>query len=234
MYCCSRRSQQSFSAHHGLRWVVVFLVMFFTVLAVTPRSVAAQEPPRDTELVRPLAEVNEGNNLDEKSEVLHPQTRREHFDQLIQKSAQEKSHLVPPLKKSEKNAEKKSVGQLTMNLGETGSQVFKGFLYVVGGFLLIIGLLQRFQKRDQKAQEAAIEIEAKKAVTAKSALIIARVEGNRYLLSASPEGLSLIAPLETRDSFSQRLSEQIERTNLESRKPADGMASLSDEGTITQ
>lgn len=73
-------------------------------------------------------------------------------------------------------------------------QVSKGMIYCIGALLLMLGLYKQFGPT-KGVKSTSINVLSQRALTSKHSLIIAEVEGQRLLIGAGGDQLSLIKEL---------------------------------------
>ena len=93
------------------------------------------------------------------------------------------------------------VGKDVVPMGALGGQVASGFLWVLGVLFVGIAIAQRFRKKgkDQKAQ--VIHVESRLSVGPRTALLVAEVDGQRFLLGQTTEQLSFLTHLPSVDEL---------------------------------
>jgi len=99
------------------------------------------------------------------------------------------------------------VGQSVMNFGETAGSTAKNGIYFFAVLLLGFGLWKKYDQRKNPQNTSKIKVTSRTAVGARAALLIAEVEGRRYLLAQTPDNLNLVSELKG-DNFQEILSEE--------------------------
>lgn len=91
------------------------------------------------------------------------------------------------------------VGSALPPMASLGEQVAKSTLYIIGAIFLVVALIKRFYKlpNGNKAHDG-ISIISRKNISRETGLIIANIEGKRYLLGFSPTSMQLLTCLSDR------------------------------------
>jgi flagellar biogenesis protein FliO len=101
------------------------------------------------------------------------------------------------------------VGQDVANFGEAANSAAKSAMYFFAVLLLGFSLWKRYDQKRNPHKASLVKITSKTPVSSRAALLIAEVEGHRYLLSQTPDSLSFIAELRSQtDTFQEILSEE--------------------------
>lgn len=89
-----------------------------------------------------------------------------------------------------------AVGQESVNFGEAASSTTKTGLYFFAAILAGFGLWKHLDQKRSSSKRAPIRIIGKTATSPRTALVLAEVEGRKFLLAQGVENLSLISELE--------------------------------------
>lgn len=81
------------------------------------------------------------------------------------------------------------------DLSEKRSRVIKGVFYSLALGLLVFSLWKQFRRRGQGVSQQQIEILSRRYVSNNCALVIAQIQGQRFLLSQGADSIQLIAEL---------------------------------------
>src|SRR5262249_37558244 len=108
---------------------------------------------------------------------------------------------------------KSIVGQDLSSLGETAGSTAKSAMYFFAILLCGLGLWKHFLQK-KGGTESSMRVISRTSVGPRAALVLAEVEGRRFLLSQSPDRLSLISELSLAAApFHEVLSEELEAVN---------------------
>ena len=92
-------------------------------------------------------------------------------------------------------AEKPKVGQAVAEFNTAASSSAKNGLYFMAVLLLVFGAWKKFGEKKVGGQQKLISIVSRTTVGPRAGLLVAEVEGERFLLSHTPDCISLISKL---------------------------------------
>ena len=78
---------------------------------------------------------------------------------------------------------------------ELATKTARSTLFFIGGLLVVVGVIKKV-KRKQDGAIDLISIQSRKAIGPRSALLIAEVEGKRYLLAQSADTVNFLTEIE--------------------------------------
>jgi len=105
-------------------------------------------------------------------------------------------------------SEKPKIGQGVADFNATASSTAKTGMYFMAGLLLAFGVWKKFYENKTTSPKKLISIVSRTVVGPRAGLLVAEVEGERFLLSHTPDCISLIAKLNSA-GFDQVLEEEL-------------------------
>jgi len=104
--------------------------------------------------------------------------------------------------------EKPKVGQAVADFNNAASSSAKNGLYFLAALLLAFGVWKKYGEKKIHNQKKLISIISRTTVGPRAGLLVAEVEGERFLLSHTPDCISLISKLNSAE-FDQVLHEEL-------------------------
>jgi flagellar biogenesis protein FliO len=113
------------------------------------------------------------------------------------------------------------IGSEVVNFQEAATNTAKTGIYFIAILLLGFGLWRKFQERKTGTQKQLISIVSKLPVGPRAGLMVAEVEGERFLLAQTPDHISLISKL-NEDNFKSILTDEFNVADSEHAERQDG------------
>jgi len=104
--------------------------------------------------------------------------------------------------------DKPKVGQAVADFNNSASNSAKTGLYFMAGLLLAFGVWKKFYENKAGVNQKLISIVSRTTVGPRAGLLVAEIEGERFLLSHTPDCISLISKLNS-TGFDQVLEEEL-------------------------
>lgn len=104
--------------------------------------------------------------------------------------------------------EKPKIGQAVEEFNSTASSSAKTGMYFMAALLLAFGIWKKFGESKVNGQQKLISIISRTTVGPRAGLLVAEVEGERFLLSHTPDCIALISKLNSAE-FDQVLDEEL-------------------------
>jgi flagellar biogenesis protein FliO len=101
------------------------------------------------------------------------------------------------------------VGQDVVSFGKSANSVAQTGLYFFAILLLGLGVWRHFESKRQGGVKSQVAITSRTSLGPRAALIVAEVEGQRFLLAQTVDRVSLISKLDS-GSFKEIISEEFE------------------------
>lgn len=115
-------------------------------------------------------------------------------------ATQESIKDKPSFKKRDNS--NKAVGVSVPNLSSLATDMFKGLIYCGAAIFIFVSLLKRFTKQPAGDQSNPISIIGRRPLNSKISLLVVEAEGQKFLLSQSPEDVKLLSTIEQNFDFS--------------------------------
>jgi flagellar biogenesis protein FliO len=104
--------------------------------------------------------------------------------------------------------DKQKIGQGVTDFKESAGSAARTVCYFMAGLLLAFGVWKKINDKKNSGQPKLISIVSRTQLSAKAGLLIAEVEGERFLLSQTPDQISFITKLNT-NGFDNILEEEL-------------------------
>ncbi|MCC6932437.1 MAG: FliO/MopB family protein [Deltaproteobacteria bacterium] len=100
----------------------------------------------------------------------------------------------------------KAIGSQTIKVADLAKKSSKGLIYCLAVFLIALAVKNKLRQRPENNNNKSINILARKAITAKSSLLLVTVENQKLLLAQNGDSLALISEM---NSFAPYLAEKL-------------------------
>ncbi len=107
------------------------------------------------------------------------------------------------------------VGSRVQPFSTGASNALRGLMYCGVALLFVLSVAKKLGAKKQKDTLDGIQIICRRQVSPKTSLLIAEVDGRRFLLSSSPDNIGLLSELERVQSFGSSLSDAALAADLE-------------------